>query len=79
MERVIQLRFVLHQAPPPAEVIYDICDGTQVVETDELAVEMLGEVSSSLTVVETCGSFLEFCQLQFNWDIHLYYHQLSGL
>ena len=40
-----------------AEVIYDICDGTQVVETDEIAVEMLGEVSSSLTVVETCGSF----------------------
>ena len=37
-----------------AEVVYDICDGTQVVETDEIFVEMLGEVTTSLTTVVSC-------------------------
>ena len=41
-----------------ADVVYDICDGTQVVETDDIEITMLGEVTTSLTTVVSCDSYL---------------------
>lgn len=40
-----------------ADVVYDICDGTQVIESDDITVNFQGSTTTSLTVVETCDPY----------------------